>query len=1348
MRLRFSGILFGIACSLTAAQAARGETYYVRAAGNDQADGKTAQTAFRSVLRAAQVLNHGDHVLIGPGSYAGTAFFAERWSADGRDMSLLGDETGRQTGDPPGPVVLAAASPTEPALGFHRFRGLTISGLTFRGSGQGLKLEKCQRVIVQRCTFDGPSRGLVASGVEGLRVESCVLVRTTIGMFFQNSVGVRVAHVSVAGSSSVGILALGCGSGEVRNSLFAENNTNLVADAVSAAAWTSDHNVIHGTNGPWGDVPFASNVYEWFSASGQDRHSVYVLPAFADPEKYDLHPSAAVSWPGGLPGMSVGKVLEPKVELDRDGRPLRVRQGTVSAGAYDYPDPQTPPGWLRLPLRLEGPRVPGTIEDGRGWRQSAAVYAEDGTLVRTLLADAAGASELWWDGLDDQGAVAPAGKYQVKAVCHDVRIADDGAVGDNGSPLGAFNPDNADRVVALPDGGFIASAVYDEAGYPLRRFSAAGQPIFAATLAGTYQVPAVWRDDEKRGQSPFVQSTLRAVPANGDRVPSGCLFSGDNLWAVMDKGASMKLVRLLLPGERAHMPNGAEHYSILAPGEAAAEVAGMAVTGKNAYLALTKPNVSGTLRVPPPASGYPNGTRSVPDTVVRVIDLASGRKMADWPVAEVADIAADEKGRLWVISGKDVLVLGPGGGVERRFASGLEKPQYLAVGTNRLAVVDRTAAKVAILDVASGRAVRMLAGPRVAGQFMPVRGEMFGDPRGAAFLSDGRLAVTDGGRIRLLWPDSGQASQDILSNFMDSVVPHPAKPEYLYCYPGVFRADTASGAWEWLLETPHGLMRAGPQGKPVPDRLGSPSTSVVLGGRSYIAYYGEGRLRMIDVTEPLRPRMALDVTDKVLNAWAYATICFTKGGNLVCGGNYNLRFQVVPFKSLNAENNPIFDFAHPQNLGPEKDPQPRDMKCIGALAGDRVTGDQYYLAVTSRYNKMVPAWGADGTGVGRSAPDGRPLWFALSSGGNYMSISALDDGRNAWIMAGKSFGGQIDLFDADGLRLTTGNWSWPCSYKIGFVDLRFGVQAYLRPDGRPGAYVEDDAIGRFARARVDGAETLRRTAAGFSWSPAGTAGGEPPLAGVVRGKSLAKTLVIPRVAPLPADGDWAAWQKAGIVPQIVALPCLGFTRAAPDDLWQTFRAGTALGALAHDGQNLYAYFLATDDTPHFDSAAGGNMWEFDCVELWLEEEQFALGLTAAGTPMVFKNRYHDRAGKEWSANYPLPRENAWAARLDDLSQHPLGRQLAAITGVSMQGKKGYAVMGKIPFIEVKLVGGIAGRGGKDIVDMTGKAGEAVRVALYLSNVTAWGHSQDFKVQWPSAAMFSDPSRSAVFVLGK
>jgi len=1267
---------------LVTAHAAMAETYYVRSSGNDQADGKTASTAVRSVLRAAQLLNHGDDVVIGPGIYAQPAFFAERFSADGRPMSLVGDESGRLTGDPPGPVVLQAASATEPSLGFYRFRNLRIAGLTIRGRGQGLKLDKCRNVVVERCTFDGPTRGLSASGVEGLRVESCVFSRSTIGMFFQGSVGIRVAHATVAGSTSVGLLALSCGAGEVRNSIFAENNTNLLADDVSAPAWTSDYNVIHGTNGPWGDVPTVANVYEWNSASGQDRHSVYVVPAFADPDKFDLHIAAAVSWPGGLPGMDVGRPLEPKVEFDRDGRPLRIRNGATCAGAYDYPDPKPAAGWAPLPSKTQQP----------GPRQSAAVYAEDGTLVRTLLADAAGAGQLWWDGLDDQGEVAAAGQYLVRAVAHDVRIVDDGAVGDNGNPRGVYNCDNADRVVPLPDGGFIISAVYDEAGYPLRRYTASGQPVFAATLAGTYHAIAI---------------------------------AGDELWAVMGKGADARLVRLLVPGRRARMPNGDEHYAIQAPGGPETEVGGLAVVDKNVYVALGKANL------------------------LRVIDRATGARKADWPVPDIADVAADHQGTLWVISGTELLAFRPAGAVQRRLATGLEKPQYVAAGAGRLAVVDRTAARLALLDLATGRPIRTLGRERLAGQFMPVSGDLLRNPRGATFLSDGRLAVTESARVRILWPETGRISQDILSNFMDVTVVHPTQPEYLYCWPGVFRADPKTGAWQWLMEQPYGLTRTDRQGKVVPDQLGSPSTSVVLGGRPFIAYYREGRLRMLDVTDPLRPRIALETAHpKVLNAWAYATICFTKGGDLVSGGNYNLSFYVTPFRGLDAQNHPIYDFDQAVKVGPEKDPLARQMQSIAALAADRTTGDLYYLAVTSRNNKMVPGWGADGTGVGRSTRDGRPLWFAPSSGGNYMSISAVNDGRNAWVMAGKSFGGQIDLFDADGLRLTTGNWSWPCAYQIGFVDLRFGVQAYVRPDGRVGAYVEDDAIGRFARCRVDGAESLRKTANAFAWRPTGASAGDPPQAGSVRAKGLSKTVVVPKVAPLKIDGDWAPWQQAGVVPQIVALPCVGFKRAVPEDLWQTFRAGTALGAMVHDGANFYLYFLVADDTMHFDAPTGKTLWEFDAVELWLEEEQFCMAMTKDGSPALYKNRFHNRQGKQWSADYPLPRENVWAARLDDLARHPLGQQLAAITGVSFQGKKGYAVMGKIPFEEVKLVGGIAGRGGKDILNVTGRPGEMFRVGLYLGAVSEWGHSQDYKVQWPSAVMYSDPTRSAVFVFGQ
>jgi len=1265
--------------------------------GNDQAVGTSRATAFKSVLRAAQVLNHGDSVVIAPGVYREESLFAERFSADGSEMSIVGDESGRLTGIAAGPVVIRAENPASPALEFHRFRHLRISGLTFRGSGQGLVLEQCLDVVVERSTFDGLSRGLAVRQCEDVGVESTVFTRCILGAVLQNSVRIRLAHLTMAGSSSAGIVLLSCGSGAIRNSILANNNTNMIGDEISAPAWTSDYNVVSGGIGPWGSVPAIANVYEWAAASGQDRHSIHVVPAFDDVDKYDLHPAAAVNWPGGLPGAYVGTSSEPKGVLDRDGRPFTVLAGSTNAGAYAFAEPRPAPGWRRLAVNLEG----------RGPRQSAGVYRPDGALVRTLLSDAAGVHDLWWDGLDDLGQPAPVGRYQIRAATHDARLVDDGAMGDNGSSLGAYNCDNADRVAALPDGGFVVTTVYDEAGYPLRRYSSSGQPIFASNLT--------------------------------NKDFAALARSGDELYGIVGSPGKPRLQRIQLPGNRARMANGAEDYRPFGDGENPGAITGLALVGKQAYIAASELGL------------------------VRVIDLATGGKKADWPLPGVADLAADPQGTVWAICGNDVVALDASGRAVKQFATGLEKPRYLAASPDRLAVVDRGAGRLAVLDAVGGRVLRTIGKNRAPGAWTPVGIDTLRDPRGCAFLPDGRLVLTEQARVRILWPESGKIAMEILSNFMDVAVVHPAKPEFVYCNLGIFSVDPKTGAWKWLVEEPQGMTsppRNEPLGEKPPDNrektktwaFGSPSTTVVLDGRPFIAYEtANEQLFMFDVSDSLRPRLAMKSSreQKVLKLVPYSIITFSKNGDIIAnGGSYGLRFARIPFKGLDPRGNPIYDFAKPVFVGAENDPSSRGMKCINAPSADRLTGDIYYLAVTDLHKKMVPAWGADGTGVGKSTPDGKPLWFALSSGGNYQSGAVVNDGKNSWFFAGKSFGGQIDLFDADGLRLTTGNWGWRCHYSIGFVDERNGVFPYVRPDGKVGAYVEDDAIGRFARCRLDGAETVRKVTAELDWNPTGASAGPPPDAQLAGGKSLERIVVIPKVAPLKVDGDWSAWVKAGVAPQIVSLPIPNYVRNWPRGLWQDFRAGTSIGAVAHDGKNLYVYFLVADDTLHFDSDDPGRMWEFDSVALWVEEEQIGLGFVKSGAPALFKYRYHNREGKEWSANYALPSDGIWGTTLADLSAHPLGRQLADYTSVSLAGRSGYALMGRIPMEEIKLVGGIAGRKGGDILPMTGAPGEIIRIGVALGHVSAWGREQDFNVCWPATHMFSDPTRNIPFVLGR
>ena len=163
------------------------ETYYVRQHGSDAADGKTPKTAFATVLRGAQALQNADTLVIGPGAYTANAFMADRCGAGDAAFAITGDESGKLTGDPAGAVVVAPQVAGEPALSFYRCISLAISGLTFRGTGQGIMLEKCQTIGVQQCTFDGLSRGVAVDGCKTVYIMTSVISGCTLGIFIKSS---------------------------------------------------------------------------------------------------------------------------------------------------------------------------------------------------------------------------------------------------------------------------------------------------------------------------------------------------------------------------------------------------------------------------------------------------------------------------------------------------------------------------------------------------------------------------------------------------------------------------------------------------------------------------------------------------------------------------------------------------------------------------------------------------------------------------------------------------------------------------------------------------------------------------------------------------------------------------------------------------------------------------------------------------------------------------------------------------------------------------------------------------------------------------------------------------------
>ncbi|MCC7375362.1 MAG: DUF1565 domain-containing protein [Verrucomicrobiales bacterium] len=1302
--------------SLVAATAASSAaTYFVKTTGNDTAPGTSKEQPFKTLVRASQVLQHGDSLVIAPGTYRESLLIAERFGTEKIPMEILGDETGARTASAPGAVVLQAADASLPALRLHRVQHLKLEGLAFGPGAAGLALQQCREVLVTRCTFDRMAAGFSAARCTDLRLEASEFKRCGLGVTLNGVVRGRISHVTAVGSASAAISLVQCGAGTLRNSLLTANNSNLIADELSAASWTSDHNVLTGTTGPWGQVPAIAVPNEWFAASGQDRHSVYVAPAFRDGTTLDLAIDPAVRWAGGLPGQNVGETLSPPVPLDRAGKTFRQRNGQVSCGAFDYPDPTPRAGWT--------PIAPGF--EGVGPRQSAGLYQTDGTLVRQLVQDATGIQGLWWDGRDDDGRPIAPGSFQIRWATHDIRVVEDGSIGDNGSALGSYNSDNPEHLALLPDGRFMAASTYDETGIPLRLHSPSGVSVLGVNLADKNFQALTWSEGQFIGVvDPLPNARLVILDENGERRPiagaEGVSFlSTEEAGQIAEEQKSLNGFRQALRKYESDLKRLQQQKKPItglkkpeAPVNRGLHVGGIAASPGLAYVALAGLGL------------------------IRRIDLKSGGVIGTWPLPGVEGLAFDERGTLWAVAGRDIVALDTRNGAKTRsIPTSLPQPRYLAAGGGRLAVGDRQADRIECLDAATGRSLVILGSQVARDAWTPVVPDLFSDPRGLALYPDGRLLVADHLGIHCLWPERRQAAFEDYSTFLDIGIAHPLRPEFVYSRMGIMRVDEDTGAWKLTHRYPasYGELIA--------------SQAFVIEGRSFIASGKEGAIQVIwEVTEPTQPRLAGELTRERFPAMyqkGIRPLCLTP--ELDLAGASGCQLKIAPFKGWDTENRPSWDFAATESRGQKAWPDRPGFTLKRGLACDPKSGDFYALAVTDRLKQMVPMWGADGTGVGKVDARGNVRWFVPSSGNNYQSISSIHDGRDFWVMACKSFGGQIDLFNSDGLLLGTGNWGWLVNHQVGFVDIISGCQAYRRSDGKPGAYVEDDLIGRFTRLRVDGTETLVRGTNAVPWNRAPVA--DDTSSGDQSEPSFATTLPLPRIQPLDIDGNWPAFEKAGAIPQILAQPTVTWGRYRPEGLLETCRAGAFAAAFAHDATNLYAYLVATDDTPRFDADTPAKMWAFDGFELWLEQEQFGLSFTRDGQPHLFKYRFHGRDGKDlYSCNYELPRETVWGTKLEKTHDHPLGRRLELALGRPLGGP-GYAMMARIPFQEVRLVGGLRAnktRQGEANLPVTGQAGEILRLGVTFDGVEAWGREQDFKVSWPAGLMYSDPSRSHPF----
>lgn len=294
-------------------------TYFVRAAGNDGNNGRSPETAFRTLERAVKNLAAGDEVFVGPGTYTAPvvspmepqpAAVAEVLRVVGtarNPVRITADPTGAATGDAPGAVIIDGKNKTL-GLRVSRSEHVIIDGFEIIGgggdNGAGIQVRsESKNITVQHCQ--------IHEGGDGIRLENASDVLLFNNLIYGNTnrgiavvrgsqrariINNTVAHnanrgVTISGVNDTGMASNGA---TVRNNIIQENqNISLFVDdgpPSSLTDYDGDYNLVFIPN-----LADPSRTYRPTNIVGE--HDIHEDARFKLPERglYALdHASPAI----------------------------------------------------------------------------------------------------------------------------------------------------------------------------------------------------------------------------------------------------------------------------------------------------------------------------------------------------------------------------------------------------------------------------------------------------------------------------------------------------------------------------------------------------------------------------------------------------------------------------------------------------------------------------------------------------------------------------------------------------------------------------------------------------------------------------------------------------------------------------------------------------------------------------------------------------------------------------------------------------------------------------------------------------------------------------------------------